>query len=191
MADRRSIDAMPRVSVGPARGRGVERRSRGRAATVVTERIQAEMAAEDQHAALRADVLLAVAAAEARPGEQSQVVAARRGVDLGEVAPALVPTSDFYNRHVRDRCLLDREITAGRFKDLPSYVPRAPRRADAGRSTGPPTGQEQRRARRVDAAGPGLVVPRRRSLPDHPRPLPRLDVTAADTAAMTAVLTHC
>ena len=54
---------MSRVSVGPARGRGVERRSRGRAATVVTERIQAEMAAEDKHAALRADVLLAVAAA--------------------------------------------------------------------------------------------------------------------------------
>ncbi len=27
------------------------------------------------------------------------------------------------NRHVRDRDLLDREITAGRFKDLPSYVP--------------------------------------------------------------------
>jgi hypothetical protein len=49
-------------SVRPARGRGVEHRSRGRAATVVTERTQAEVAAEDQHAALRADVLLAVAA---------------------------------------------------------------------------------------------------------------------------------
>jgi hypothetical protein len=32
-------------------------------------------------------------------------------------------SADFYNRHVRDRDLLDREITAGRFKDLPSYVP--------------------------------------------------------------------
>jgi hypothetical protein len=61
-------------------------------------------------------------------------------VDLGVTAPPLVPTNDSYNRHVRNRCLLDREITAGRFKDLPSYVPRAPRRADAGRSTGPPTG---------------------------------------------------
>jgi hypothetical protein len=62
VADRGSIDAMSRVSVGPARGRGVERRSGERAATVVTERIQAEMAAEHQRAALRADVLLAVAA---------------------------------------------------------------------------------------------------------------------------------
>jgi hypothetical protein len=32
-------------------------------------------------------------------------------------------SADFYNRHVRDRDLLDREITAGRFKDLPSHVP--------------------------------------------------------------------
>jgi hypothetical protein len=82
-------------------------------------------------------------------------------------------------------------MTAGRFKDLPSYLPRRLCRAGAGPSTGPPIGQEQRRARRVDAAGPGLLVPLRRSLPDHPRPLPRLDVTAADEAAMTALLTYC
>jgi hypothetical protein len=146
------------------------------------------MAAEDQHAALRADVLLAVAAAgttwRAEPGGRP------RGVDLGVTAPPLVPTSDFGNRHARDRGLLDREITAGRFKDLPSHVPGAlpcwcwpvDRAADRARAT---------TARGVDAAGPGLLVPRRRSLPDHPRPLPRLDVTAAGKAAMTAVLTRC
>jgi hypothetical protein len=59
------------------------------------------MAAEDQHAALHANMLPAVAAAGARPGELSQVVAARCGVDLGVTAPPLVPTSDFYNRHAR------------------------------------------------------------------------------------------
>ena len=47
------------------------------------------------------------------------------GVALGEAAPALVPTTAFYNRHARDRGPLDRKITAGRFKDLPSYVPGA------------------------------------------------------------------
>jgi hypothetical protein len=56
--NRRDVEGLGR----PARGRGVERRSRGRAAAVVTERIQAEIAAEDQRAALRADVLLAAAA---------------------------------------------------------------------------------------------------------------------------------
>jgi hypothetical protein len=50
-------------------------------------------------------------------------VVARRGVDLCVTAPPLVPTSDFYNRHVRNRSLRDRDISAGRFKDPPSYVP--------------------------------------------------------------------
>ena len=50
---------------------------------------------------------------------------ARRGVDLGVTAPALIPTTAFDIRHARDRGLLDREITAGRFKDLSSYVPEA------------------------------------------------------------------
>jgi len=45
--NRRDVEGLGR----PARGRGVERRSRGRAAAVVTERIQAEIAAEDQRAA--------------------------------------------------------------------------------------------------------------------------------------------
>jgi hypothetical protein len=72
-------------------------------------------------------------------------VVARHGVDLGVTAPALVPTSDFDNRHARDRGLPDRQITAGRIKDLPSYMIRGLCPAGAGRSTGPPTGQEQRR----------------------------------------------
>jgi hypothetical protein len=62
IADRRSIDAMSRVSVGRLAVAALSAAAED-AATVVTERIQAEVAAEDQHAALRADVLLAVAAA--------------------------------------------------------------------------------------------------------------------------------
>jgi len=102
----------------------------------------------------------------------------------------MVPTSDFYNRHARDRGLPDREITAGRFEDLPSHVPGdsavlvlagRPGRQPGKSNDGPEIGR--RRTRPTAAA---MTI----AFPDHPRPLPRLDVTAADKAAMTAVLTH-
>lgn len=84
--------------------------------------IRAEMAAEDPHAALRADVLSAVVAAGHDPAElRSQIE--QHGVDLTRMAPALAPASDFYARHTPTiEARLDREITAGGFRDLPSYV---------------------------------------------------------------------
>ena len=64
---------MPRVSVGRLAVEALSAAAEHRRAVIATKRIQAEMAAEDQHAALRADVPLAVAAAGARPGELSRV----------------------------------------------------------------------------------------------------------------------
>jgi hypothetical protein len=81
------------------------------------------MAAEDPHAALRADVLLAVADAGHAPAELRAAEAAGRGVDLAEVAPALLPASDFYARHAPAiEARLDRDIARGGFPDLPSYL---------------------------------------------------------------------
>jgi hypothetical protein len=90
---------------------------------VPVERIHAEMTAEDPHTALRADVLLAVAAAGHDPAELRAAEAAGRGVDLAEVAPALLPASDFYARHAPAiEARLDQEIARGGFADLPSYI---------------------------------------------------------------------
>lgn len=84
--------------------------------------IRAEMAREDPHAALRADVLSAVTAGWHDPAQLRSEIA-QRGVDLGRMAPALAPASDFYARHTSAiEARLDREINAGGFADLPSYV---------------------------------------------------------------------
>jgi hypothetical protein len=84
--------------------------------------IRAEMVREDPQAALQADVLSAVTAAGHNPATLRTEIEAR-GVDLGRIAPALAPASDFYARHARAiDTRLDREITAGGYADLPSYV---------------------------------------------------------------------
>jgi hypothetical protein len=92
------------------------------ASTVSADGIRAEMVAEDPHAALRADVLSAVTAAGHNPAELRSEIE-QHGVDLARMAPALAPASDFYARHTPAiEARLDREITAGGFRDLPSYV---------------------------------------------------------------------
>ena len=122
VADRPFIEAMSEVSVDRLAVAALSAAAEDRRAVIVTERIQAEMIAEDRHAALRADVLLAVTAAGHDLGGVRELVS-RRGVDLGEVALALVPASDFYARHAPAIVArLDREIVASGFKDLPSYV---------------------------------------------------------------------
>ena len=84
--------------------------------------VRAEMAAEDPHAALRAEVLLAAHAAGIDLVERQQVVE-WHGLDLANVAPALAPASDFYARHQHAiHALLDREIAAGGHTDLPGYI---------------------------------------------------------------------
>ena len=122
VADRPFIEAMSGVSVDRLAVAALSAAAEDRRAVIVTERIQAEMIADDRHAALRADVLLAVTADGHDLGGVRELVS-RHGVDLGEVAPALVPASDFYARHAPAiEARLDREIVAGGFKDRPSYV---------------------------------------------------------------------
>jgi hypothetical protein len=113
---------MSRVSVDRLAVAALSAAAEDRRAVIATERIQAEMIAEDRHAALRAEVLLAVTAGGQDLGEVRELVS-RHGVDLGEAAPGLVPASAFYSRHARAiEARLDREIVAGGFNDLPSYV---------------------------------------------------------------------
>jgi hypothetical protein len=93
VADRPFIEAMSKVSVDRLAVAALSAAAEDRRAVIVTERIQAEMIAEDRHAALRADVPLTVTAGGHDLGEVRELVS-RHGVDLGEVAPALVPASD-------------------------------------------------------------------------------------------------
>jgi hypothetical protein len=89
---------------------------------VSADAVRAEMIAEDPQGALRADVLTAVAAAgyDAAP-LRSEVE--RHGVDLAQIAPALLPASDFYQRHgAAIDATVDSEIAAGGFDGLPSYM---------------------------------------------------------------------
>jgi hypothetical protein len=122
VADRPFIDAMSRVSVDRLAVAALSAAAEDRRAVTATEWILAEAIAEDRHAALRADVLLAVTAGGHDLGEVRELVS-RHGVDLGEVAPRLVPASAFYARHAPGiEAHLDCETVAGGFKDPPSYV---------------------------------------------------------------------
>lgn len=91
-------------------------------AAVNADAIRAEMVAENPLGALRADVLSAVSAAGHDPAELRQEID-MHGVDLARVTPTLTPASDFWARHaLAIEAYLDREISAGGFRDLPSYV---------------------------------------------------------------------
>jgi hypothetical protein len=122
VADRPFIEAMSGVSVDRLAVAALSAAAENQRVVVAVERVRAEMASEDPHAALRADVLLAVAAA-GHVSAELRAAAAGRGVDLAEVAPALLPASDFYARHAPAiEARLDREIARSGFADLPSYV---------------------------------------------------------------------
>lgn len=124
VADRPFIEAVSGLTVEVDRLAAAALTDAGAQATanLSPEVIRAEMAAEDPHAALRADVLSAVVAAGHDPAELRREIELH-GVDLSQMAPALVPASDFYARHTPAiEARLDREITAGGFRDLPSYV---------------------------------------------------------------------
>ncbi|WAX58526.1 hypothetical protein M6B22_07110 [Jatrophihabitans cynanchi] len=89
---------------------------------VSADAVRAEMIAEHPQAALRADVLTAVAAA-GYDAPQLRGEVERHGVDLAQIAPALLPASDFNQRHAAAiDATLDREIAAGGFDGLPSYM---------------------------------------------------------------------
>ena len=89
---------------------------------VSADAVRAEMIAEHPQAALRADVLTAVAAAGYH-GTALRGEVERNGVDLVQIAPALLPASDFYQRHTAAiDAMLDRKIAAGGFDGLPSYM---------------------------------------------------------------------
>lgn len=124
VADRPFIEAVSGLTVEVDRLAAAALTDAGAQATanLSAEVIRAEMAVEDPHAALRADVLSAVVAAGHDPAELRREIELH-GVDLSQMAPALVPASDFYARHTPAiEARLDREITAGGFRDLPSYV---------------------------------------------------------------------
>lgn len=122
IADRPFIEALAATSVDRLATAVLAESTIGSAPTVSPERVLDEMIAEDPHAALRADVLLAVSAAGRELSELQEAIA-RHGVDLRAMAPDLVPASDFYARHAPAiEARLDREILAGGYADLPSYV---------------------------------------------------------------------
>lgn len=119
VADRPFIEAVSGLTVEVERLAAAALTDAGAqaAANLSAEVIRAEMAAEDPHAALSA-----VVAAGHDPAELRREIELH-GVDLARMAPVLAPASDFYARHtpaIEGR--LDREITAGGFRGLPSYV---------------------------------------------------------------------
>ena len=124
VADRPFIEAVSGLTIEIDRLAAAALTDAGAQATakLSAEVIRAEMAAEDPHAALRADVLSAVVAAGHDPAELRREIELH-GVDLARLAPALAPASDFYARHTPAiEARLDRDITTGGFRDLPSYV---------------------------------------------------------------------
>jgi hypothetical protein len=133
VADRPFIEAVSQITVDGLAVAALNAGAEEHLGQAATERIQAEMIAEDPHAALRADVLLAAEAA-GHDLAKLREFAGRGQVALAEVAPALLPASDFYARHATAiEARLDREIAAGGFADLPSYLASWP-------SEGPVTG---------------------------------------------------
>ena len=121
IADRPFIEAVSGIEVDRLAAALIDA-SEQTTTTLSAEAIRAEMAAEDPHAALRADVLSAVVAAGHDPTELRREIELH-GVDLARMAPTLAPASDFFARHKPAiEARLDREISMGGFQDLPSYA---------------------------------------------------------------------
>lgn len=122
VADRPFIEAMAGLSADRLAVAALRAAAQDERVAVPAARIQAEMTTEDPHGALRAEVLLAVEAAGHSPAEL-RAAATGRGVTVAQVAPALLPASDFYARHAPAiEARLDREIARGGVADLPSYI---------------------------------------------------------------------
>ena len=122
IADRPFIEAFNGVSVDRLAVDVLAGASGATMRPVGADKVWAEMVADNPQAALRAEVLLAVSADGHDLAELQQTIR-RDGVDLRAVSPALIPASDVYARHtVAIEAWIDREISSGGHRDLPSYV---------------------------------------------------------------------